>query len=118
MSKFDTEDRGALGYFLTEDGQSRLRNLHQHIVFLSRLAEPRVMAAAVMGTTVEEIGKQIASGQNRAVQVPQKIPVYVSYFTAWPNKDGVVEYFDDVYGRDGHTAKAFKATTDARAPRV
>jgi murein L,D-transpeptidase YcbB/YkuD len=83
-----------------------------------RLAEPRVMAAAVMGTTVEEIGKQIASGQNRAVQVPQKIPVYVSYFTAWPNKDGVIEYFDDVYGRDGHTAKAFKATTDARAPRV
>jgi murein L,D-transpeptidase YcbB/YkuD len=83
-----------------------------------RLAEPRVMAAAVMGTTVEDIGKQIASGQNRAVQVPQKIPVYVSYFTAWPNKDGVVEYFDDVYGRDDHTAKAFKATTDARAPRV
>ena len=83
-----------------------------------RLAEPRVMAAAVMGTTVEEIGKQIASGQNRAVQVPQKIPVYVSYFTAWPNKDGVIEYFDDVYGRDGHTAKAFKATTDARAPRA
>lgn len=83
-----------------------------------RLAEPRVMAAAVMGTTVEDIGKQIASGQNRAVQVPQKIPVYVAYFTAWPNKDGVVEYFDDVYGRDDHTAKAFKATTDARAPRV
>lgn len=83
-----------------------------------RLSEPRVMAAAVMGTTVEEIGKQIASGQNRAVQVPEKIPVYVSYFTAWPNKDGVIEYFDDVYSRDDHTAKAFKATTDARAPRV
>lgn len=82
-----------------------------------RLAEPRVMAAAVMGTTVEEIGKQVASGQNRAVQVPQKIPVYVSYFTAWPNKDGTIEYFDDVYGRDDHTAKAFKATTDARSPR-
>ncbi len=42
MSKFETEDRGTLGYFLTEDGQSRLRNLHQHIVFLSRLTEPRV----------------------------------------------------------------------------
>jgi murein L,D-transpeptidase YcbB/YkuD len=83
-----------------------------------RLAQPRVMAAAVMGTTVEEIGKQIASGQNRAVQVPQKIPVYVSYFTAWPNKDGVIEYFDDVYGRDAYTAKAFKVTTDARAPRA
>ncbi|RKE84446.1 murein L,D-transpeptidase [Rhizobium sp. AG855] len=83
-----------------------------------RLAQPRVMAAAVMGTTVEEIGKQIASGQNRAVQVPQKIPVYVSYFTAWPNKDGVIEYFDDVYARDEYTAKAFKITTDARAPKA
>lgn len=83
-----------------------------------RLAEPRVMAAAVMGTSVEEIGRQIASGQNRAVQVPQKIPVYVSYFTAWPNKDGVIEYFDDVYARDVATQKAFKATTDARTPRV
>ncbi|MDC7807994.1 hypothetical protein PQS31_14360 [Luteimonas sp BLCC-B24] len=42
MSKFETEDRGALGYFLSEDGQSRLRKLHQHIGFLARLAEPRV----------------------------------------------------------------------------
>lgn len=82
-----------------------------------RLAEPRVMAAAVMGTTTAEIAKQIASGQNRAVQVPQKIPVYVAYFTAWPNKDGGVDYFDDVYGRDDSTRKAFKATSDARAPR-
>ncbi len=82
-----------------------------------RLAEPRVMAAAVMGTTVEEIGKQIASGQNRAVQVPQKIPVYVAYFTAWPNKAGAVEFFDDVYGRDDAVDKALTITTDARTPR-
>ncbi len=82
-----------------------------------RLAEPRVMAAAVMGTTTAEIAKQIVSGQNRAVQVPQKIPVYVSYFTAWPNKDGGIDYFDDVYGRDDSTRKAFKAISDARAPR-
>ncbi len=38
----------------------------------------------------------------RRSQVPQKIPVYVAYFTAWPNKDGVVEYFDDVYDRDAY----------------
>lgn len=82
-----------------------------------RLAEPRVMAAAVMGTTTAEIAKQIASGQNRAVQVPQKIPVYVSYFTAWPNKDGGIDYFEDVYARDEATRKALKATSDARASR-
>lgn len=80
-----------------------------------RLAEPRVMAAAVMGTTVEEIGRQIAQGQNKALPVPHKIPVYVSYFTAWPKKDGTIAYYDDVYGRDDYTAKAFAATTKARA---
>ena len=42
MSKLTTEDRGDVGYFLPEDGQFRLRKLHQHIEFLSRLAEPRV----------------------------------------------------------------------------
>lgn len=79
-----------------------------------RLAEPRVMAAAVMGTTVEDIDAQIASGQNRAVQVPQKFPVYVAYFTAWPDKDGVVRYYDDVYGRDEATRKAFDVTSTSR----
>ncbi|WP_157515303.1 XAC0095 family protein [Luteimonas abyssi] len=42
MSKSDTKNRGELGYFLPEEGQFRLRKLHQHIEFLSRLAEPRV----------------------------------------------------------------------------
>ncbi|MDR6990296.1 hypothetical protein [Luteimonas sp. 3794] len=42
MSKSDTKTRGALGYLLPEDSHFRLRKLHQHIVFLSRLAEPRV----------------------------------------------------------------------------
>ena len=79
-----------------------------------RLSDPRAMAAAVLGTSVEEVGKQIASGKNRAVSVPHKIPVYVSYFTAWPDKNNVVEYFDDVYGRDAYVVKAFGVTTKAR----
>jgi Uncharacterized protein conserved in bacteria len=80
-----------------------------------RLAEPRVMAAAVLGTSVEEVGREIAQGRNKALRVTADIPVYVSYFTAWPNKDGVIEYFDDVYGRDAHTMKAFDAITKSRS---
>ncbi|MDR6818874.1 murein L,D-transpeptidase YcbB/YkuD [Neorhizobium sp. 2083] len=80
-----------------------------------RLAEPRKMAAAVLGTTIDDVNGRIAAGQNVATKVPVKIPVYVSYFTAWPNKDGKVEYFDDVYGRDDATVKAFAATTKVRA---
>jgi murein L,D-transpeptidase YcbB/YkuD len=83
-----------------------------------RLAEPRKMAAAVMGTTIEDINARIAAGQNVAAKVPAKIPVYVSYFTAWPNKDGKVEFFDDVYGRDDAMLKAFAATTKVRAARI
>ncbi|HBF28083.1 MAG TPA: peptidoglycan-binding protein [Rhizobium sp.] len=83
-----------------------------------RLVDPRRMAAAVMSTTVDDINKQIASGQNRAVQVPQKFPVYVAYFTAWPDKDGVVRYYDDVYNRDEATRKAFVATSAARASQI
>ncbi|WFU10773.1 L,D-transpeptidase family protein [Rhizobium sp. CB3090] len=83
-----------------------------------RLADPRAMAAAVLNTTVDDVAKQIATGQNKAVPVPQKLPIYIAYFTAWPNKDGVVQYFNDVYDRDAATQKALDATTKARTAQI
>lgn len=80
-----------------------------------RLSDPKKMAAAVMGLTVPEIEAEIAQGKNKQVKVPERFPVYVAYFTAFPNKDGVVEYFDDVYSRDNYMDKAFTATSKARA---
>ena len=79
-----------------------------------RLAEPRKMAAAVLGISEQDVAKKIAQGKNVGDKVTAKIPVYVAYFTAWPNKDGVVEYFDDMYDRDAATLKALKATSKAR----
>ena len=83
-----------------------------------RLADPRAMAAAVLNTTVDDVNKQIATGENKDVPVPQKFPVYIAYFTAWPNKDGVMEYFNDVYDRDMYTQRAFDATSKARQTQV
>jgi murein L,D-transpeptidase YcbB/YkuD len=83
-----------------------------------RLADPRAMAAAVLNTTVDKIGQEIATGKNHAVQVPQKFPVYIAYFTAWPDKNGVVQYFNDVYDRDTYVQKAFDATTKARGAQI
>ena len=80
----------------------------------AELTDPRLMAAAVLGTSVDDVGKEIAGGRNKALQVPVKVPVYVAYFTAWPNKDGVVEYFNDVYDRDMYMNRAFDATRGAR----
>ena len=79
-----------------------------------RLADPRKMAAAVLGITEQDVAARIAQGKNVGEKVTAKIPVYVAYFTAWPNKDGVVEYFADVYDRDAATLKALAATTKAR----
>ncbi|MCJ8518146.1 L,D-transpeptidase family protein [Pseudorhizobium tarimense] len=80
-----------------------------------RLADPRKMAAAVLGITEQDVAGKIAQGKNVGEKVTATIPVYVAYFTAWPNKDGVVEYFDDMYDRDAATLKALKATSEARA---
>ncbi len=83
-----------------------------------RLADPRAMAAAVLNTTVDDVAKQIATGQNKGVSVPQKFPIYIAYFTAWPNKDGVIQYFNDVYDRDAATMKALDATSKARSAQI
>ncbi|MEZ2219344.1 murein L,D-transpeptidase [Rhizobium sp. RCC_161_2] len=83
-----------------------------------RLADPRAMAAAVLNTTVDDVAKQIAGGQNKAVAVPQKFPIYIAYFTAWPNKNGVVQYFNDVYDRDAATQKALDATSKSRMAQI
>jgi murein L,D-transpeptidase YcbB/YkuD len=83
-----------------------------------RLAEPRKMAAALLGISEKEVDARIASGRNVPTPVTADIPVYIAYFTAWPNKDGKVEYFGDVYDRDVATMKALAATAKARNPQA
>lgn len=78
-----------------------------------RLHDPRGMAAAVLGTSVEYVAQKLKQGHS-SEKVKKKIPVYVSYFTAWPNQDGRVEYFGDVYDRDARVLKAFDKTDSAR----
>jgi len=80
-----------------------------------RLEDPRAMAAAVLGISKEEVGKHIAGGKNNRKTVPVKIRVYVSYFTAWPDLAGNVSYYDDIYGRDAHLAKALGLVDNARS---
>ena len=79
-----------------------------------RLHDPRGMAAAVLGKSREHIAQQIAQGRNLAEPVAGNIPVYVSYFTAWPKEDGSVGYYADMYGRDKHLDKAIKRTREVR----
>lgn len=80
-----------------------------------RLQDPRGMAAAVLGKSVDYVAGKLAQGHSTE-KVSRKIPVYVAYFTAWPDKNGKVEYFDDMYDRDARVKLAIEKTDAVRVP--
>lgn len=81
-----------------------------------RLEAPRAMAAAVLGVSEEEIGRRIAERRNARQDVPVKVPVYVGYFTAWPDAAGAkISYHPDVYKRDSHLRSALSKVEKLRA---
>ncbi|MDF3216185.1 MULTISPECIES: L,D-transpeptidase family protein [Mesorhizobium] len=80
-----------------------------------RLQDPRGMAAAVLGTSVDYIAEKLKHG-HATENVTRTIPVYVAYFTAWPDLSGKVEYFGDVYDRDSRLKQALDATEAVRSP--
>ena len=71
-----------------------------------RLEFPNDMAAALLGMDVSDIESSIAAGKNVQVSLPNKVPVYLSYMTAWPDVNGKIQYYDDVYDRDNALSKA------------
>ncbi|MBO6716392.1 MAG: L,D-transpeptidase family protein [Rhizobiaceae bacterium] len=82
-----------------------------------RLQDPRAMAAAVLGWDREQVEERLRGGHGQE-DVPVKIPVYVSYFTAWPDQAGVVNYVPDVYNRDSYVLKAMDKLNEVRTPEV
>ena len=72
-----------------------------------RVYQPKIFAEKVLGWQPDRIEEQIDTGKNQTVNLQQTIPVYLTYFTAWPNENGKVEYFSDVYGRDQRLKLAF-----------
>jgi murein L,D-transpeptidase YcbB/YkuD len=80
-----------------------------------RLQQPREMAAAVLGKPVEYVAEKLKHGHS-SEKVTRRIPIYVAYFTAWPNASGKVEYFDDIYERDMRLEIAIEKTDAARLP--
>lgn len=79
-----------------------------------RLADPRAMAAAVLGKSTDYVASRIGQGKNDSDIVAGNIPVYVAYFTAWPDEAGKVGYFHDVYDRDKYLTRAIEATEKPR----
>jgi L,D-transpeptidase YcbB len=63
----------------------------------------------------DSIGKVIASGQTQNVTLHTKTPVLLSYWTAWVDQQGIVNFRHDVYDRDAKWAAALDAPFRIRA---
>ncbi|AQS41303.1 MAG: Peptidoglycan-binding domain-containing protein [Candidatus Tokpelaia hoelldobleri] len=80
-----------------------------------RLADPRAMAAAVMGTDTKALARYFGRNE-RVIKVNEPLPVYLGYFTAWPDAvTGKIAYYDDVYGWDKAMATADAVIERSRA---
>jgi L,D-transpeptidase YcbB len=79
-----------------------------------RVENPREFAAVVLGWDSDKVDARTDSGESQSVPLPHKLPVYITYFTAWPDSSGKMVYFNDIYGRDEAMQKAMAETSAVR----
>lgn len=53
------------------------------------------------GWNPQQVEDAIANGQRLDAKVKGTVGVYTNYVTAWATRDGVVQFRDDIYNRDG-----------------
>ena len=88
-----------------------------------RVENARELAALLMRQPTDRINQTIATGSTTRGELPQPVPVFVVYETAFADVDGHLQYRPDIYGRDAeigqHLAPERRplAERDARAPR-
>ncbi len=79
-----------------------------------RVENPREFAEVILGWDREKIDRETDSRKSQSVALSQKIPVHITYFTAWPDSTGKISYFNDVYERDEAMEKALAVLASAR----
>jgi murein L,D-transpeptidase YcbB/YkuD len=74
-----------------------------------RVAKPRDLAVAVLeddpAWTPEKIDAAMREGVEKAYRLKSRIPVYIGYLTAWVDRDGEINFYQDVYKRDERLAQ-------------
>jgi murein L,D-transpeptidase YcbB/YkuD len=79
-----------------------------------RVQNPREFATVLLGWDRDKVDRETDSGRSYSLALSQKIPVHITYFTAWPDSSGKINYFNDVYERDEAMEKALAAMAAAR----
>ncbi len=79
-----------------------------------RVQNPRAFATVLLGWDRDKVDSETDSRKSFSLALGQKIPVHITYFTAWPDSSGKISYFNDVYERDEAMEKALTAMAAAR----
>jgi murein L,D-transpeptidase YcbB/YkuD len=73
-----------------------------------RLSQPFELAKYLLKDqpewTDEEITKAMHAGKEKWVKLVTQIPVSIIYYTAWVDRDGLLNFRDDIYGLDQQSA--------------
>lgn len=78
-----------------------------------RLQRPFELAHLLLGWQADNpealFQSYLDRGREQHLDLAQAIPIYITYQTAWVDADGVPQYREDIYGRDG---RIFEALSD------
>jgi len=90
----DTPSKNLFGedFRFASSGCMRVQNVRELVYWI--LAESP-------GWSKAEIDEVIKSGERKDAKVAKPLPLYWVYITAWATPDGVVQFRDDIYNRDG-----------------
>ncbi|RAK70274.1 L,D-transpeptidase family protein [Hymenobacter edaphi] len=79
-----------------------------------RVEKPLVLAEYLLrnkpGWDMSKIQQTVAEGKEQYVTLPEKLPVYLVYFTAWVDDAGNLHFRDDIYGHDKALAQEYFST--------
>jgi murein L,D-transpeptidase YcbB/YkuD len=73
-----------------------------------RLGEPEKMAEYLLKGdprwTPDKIFEAMNSGEEKYVKLDNPVPVFITYYTAWVDESGKLNFREDIYGHDKEVA--------------
>ena len=85
-----------------------------------RLAEPEKMAQYLLRHepewTPERISEAMNSGKEKFVKLKDPVPVFITYYTAWVDEYGKMNFREDIYGHDARMMEKVFGATAERQP--
>jgi L,D-transpeptidase YcbB len=78
-----------------------------------RVENPVEFASVLLKLDQVAIDADIETGESKSIKISTPTKIHLTYFTAWPDKTGKMQYYSDAYGRDATLREARATVTRA-----